>query len=105
MPVDLKCIDKADEILGWMQSKGSTPASRRRAELSELRAAANRINANLRQPAFGDQTNLNDESSWLWEALAIDGSALDTAVSASDFLWNEEQVIDMVEEVQRQQWF
>lgn len=86
--VDKGCIAMADEILGWMCSKGNIPAKSRRLELAELQVVANKINAKppvtsstSRSPS--DTSTPGQQFRWLWDAPDIDNGALTVNMATS----------------------
>lgn len=103
--IDNSCIAKADEILGWMQSKGNGPANYRRQELAELQEAARRINAINSQSSF-NPTMPGHDNSWLWNALDIDGGALhqNLVASSMNLTCNDAWMVGMPEDMPGLQW-
>ena len=97
-------ITKADEILGWMSSKGNVPAGCRRSELNELREAARVINSAPSSSGFGVRTpSSNQHLGWLLNALdgnssqylsEISQPSFDSVTLASLPHWNPDEVLD-----------
>lgn len=103
--VDNSCIAKADEILGWMYSKGNGPANCRRTELAELQEVSKRISTSCSRSYFDLRTPIHD-TSWLWDALDIDGGALhqDLAASSMNLTCNDARMVGIPEEMRGHQW-
>jgi len=104
--IDGSCIAKADEILGWMHSKGNVPAKSRRTELVELQAVADIINRGWSQSSFDFRTPMQDPS-WLWDALDIDASIqhLNMASSSIDLMCNNALMVGGPEDMRGHRWF
>jgi hypothetical protein len=108
IPVDTDCITQADTILGWIVSKGNKPAKSRRQELRELQRLALQINNAHGWPPLASRTARSfQDSSWLWNAVTIDGETPDPNVpfSSTNLIGAKEFETWFSGELAEDQWF
>ncbi|KAL2206858.1 hypothetical protein CC79DRAFT_1370256 [Sarocladium strictum] len=104
---DDECIKKSDEILAWMWSKGNIPASSRRQDLAELKAAAELINSQQAEVSPNMTMPLFDTATWLWDALRINNEAVyqDQGMTPTIDLTGDFSDYSGMQEDSWQQWF